>query len=225
MSSRSPSRRCRLLALLLALACCAPAFAGRSSAAFETPSHSPAGKVLLSRNEGLSLAFGEAKVQRSTVYLDETQRKAIAKLAKVDFDSGVIYSYRATKGGKWIGTAYFDTHRVRCLRETLMVVVKPDGSIGRVEVLSFAEPRDYLPRGVFYEQFSGRKLDSDLNLKRKIRCMTGATLSSQATTRCARRVLALHGYLEARKRRELEKKKALKKKDSRGGITKHAAPA
>lgn len=231
MSSNALHRGRRCLALLLALVGCATAFAGRSSAALSTRQFSPAGTVLLNRDEALGLAFGKAKVERSTAYLDETQRKDVAKLAKVDFESGVVYPYRATKDGKWIGTAYFDTHRVRSLRETLMVVVKPDGSVGRVEVLSFAEPKDYLPRDVFYAQFAGRKLDEDLNLKRKIRSVTGATLTSQATTRCARRVLALHEHLEARALEERKREAAdsksqgsKKKKDSKQKGTQREAP-
>ncbi|MFT7487027.1 MAG: hypothetical protein ACI9F9_002886, partial [Candidatus Paceibacteria bacterium] len=62
---------------------------------------------------------------------------------------------------------------------------------GRIEVLSFAEPREYLPRDKWYDQFTGLKLDSELNLGRKIRSVTGATLTSSASTLCARRVLAL----------------------------------
>lgn len=169
---------------------------------------SPAGNVLLTRDEALALAFPKCEIERKTVYLEESSTKAIAKLAKVDFSSKVVYTYSATRDGKWVGTAYFDTHRVRTLRETLMIVVEPKGTIGRVELLSFAEPRDYIPRDAWYAQFVDRKLDDDLNLNRKIRGTTGATLTSQATTRSARRTLALHSELQ---RLEAEKKASEKK--------------
>ena len=51
-----------------------------------------------------------------------------------------------TKDGHAVGTAYFDTHVVRTMPETIMVVVDPAGAIARIEVLSFSEPEEYLPR-------------------------------------------------------------------------------
>ncbi len=171
---------------------------------------SPAGTVFLTRDEALALAFPKCKVERTTAFLTDVEAKRVAKLAKLDFSDSVVYPYRATKEDKWVGTAYFDTHRVRSLRQTVMVVVKPDTSIGRVEVLSFAEPKDYLPREKWYAQFPGRKLDDDLNVNRKIRGVTGATLTSTATTACCRRVLALDAVLreaEAKRVRDEEAKR------------------
>jgi len=169
--------------------------------------------ALLTRDEALKLAFPECEVKRRTAYLDEAQRKRIAKLAKVDFDAGVVYPYVATKKGKLVGTAYFDAHKVRTKREVLMVVVTPEEKIARVEVLSFAEPKEYLPRAKWYEQFRDRKLDKDLSLKRKIRGVTGATLTARATTDAARRMLAVHQVLqEAAKKKEADEKKKKKKK-------------
>jgi len=57
---------------------------------------------------------------------------------------------------------------------------------------SFLEPPDYIPREAWYRQFEGRGLDPDLDLKRAIRPVTGATLTARATTSAVRRVLALH---------------------------------
>ena len=154
-------------------------------------------------------------MKRATAYLTDAQKKRVAELAKVDFESGVVYPYTAMKDGQVVGTAYFDTHRVRTLRETIMVVVKPDGTIGRVELLSFAEPRDYIPRGNWYGQLVGRKLDEDLSLKRKIKGVTGATLTAKATVSCARRVLALHQVLGEIEREKQEKKKSEKKGEAK----------
>jgi hypothetical protein len=76
-----------------------------------------------------------------------------------------------------------------------MVVVDPGGRVRRIEVLSFREPQDYLPREGWYGQFEGRALDGELNMKKGIRGITGATLTARATTEAARRVLALHRVL------------------------------
>ena len=79
-----------------------------------------------------------------------------------------------------------------------MVVVGPAGSIARIEVLSFSEPEEYMPRGHWYAQFPGKALDDELAVKRGIRPVSGATLTARATTEAARRVLALHQVVARR---------------------------
>jgi Na+-translocating ferredoxin:NAD+ oxidoreductase RnfG subunit len=78
-----------------------------------------------------------------------------------------------------------------------MVAVDADGKVLRVEVLAFREPQDYLPRDLWYGQFDGKKLDDDLDVKRAIRGVTGATLTVRATTDAVRRILAIHRLLTA----------------------------
>lgn len=146
-------------------------------------------------DEALALAFPECDVERTTAYLDADSRRRVAELADQAFDSGVAFPYVASRDGVHVGTAYFDTHRVRTAGETLMVVVDPRGRIERIEILAFGEPLDYVPRDTWYAQFEHRKLDSELRLKRAIRPVAGATLTARATTDAARRVLALHQVL------------------------------
>ena len=73
-----------------------------------------------------------------------------------------------------------------------MVVLDADGTVRRVEVVTFREPLEYMPRDGWYEQYDGQELDDDLTLKREIRPVTGATLTARATTEAVRRVLAIH---------------------------------
>jgi len=80
-----------------------------------------------------------------------------------------------------------------------MVALDAAGAVSRVEVLSFREPQEYLPRDAWYEQFDGRRLDAELRLKRGVRGVTGATLTARATTEAVRRVLALHAVIGAGK--------------------------
>jgi hypothetical protein len=121
-----------------------------------------------------------------------------ARLSGGPRPSALAAAYVASKDGKLVGTAYFDTHLVRTLAETLMVVVSPAGTIARIEVLSFSEPEEYLPREHWYAQFPGKALDDELSTKRGIRAVSGATLTARATTEAARRVLALHQVVSRR---------------------------
>jgi hypothetical protein len=150
-----------------------------------------AAKVFVTVDEALKLAFPGCEITRKTAFLTPEQVKRARDLAGAEVPSALVNYYEALKGGQPAGTAWFDTHRVRTLPETLMVAVDPQGRVGRIEVVSFREPEEYLPRGVWYEQFRGRSLDPDLQLKRGIHPVTGATLTARATTDAVRRVLAL----------------------------------
>lgn len=160
--------------------------------------HPGAAKVFVSVDEALKLAFPGCEVARRTAFLTPEQVRHARELAGVEVPSALLNYYVAARGGQPAGTAYFDTHRVRTLPETLMIVVDPQGRVGRIEVLSFREPEEYMPRGAWYQQFLGKTLVPDLQLKRDIRPVTGATLTARATTDAVRRVLALHRVLAER---------------------------
>ncbi len=160
----------------------------------QSPAHAV---VVQGQQEALQEAFPDASVERHTAFLDDRQVEQVRELGGTEPSSRVITYYRGVRDGELVGTAYFDTHRVRTLPEVLMIVVGADAAVLRVAVLSFLEPRDYLPGERWFEQFHGRKLGEGLALKREIRGITGATLSSRAATEAVRRVLALHQILAA----------------------------
>ena len=155
-------------------------------------------KVFLTQEEALKLAFPDAKLEARNAFLTGEQRRAAkAASGEAELPSALVRYYVATstKDGRPVGEAYFDTHVVRTESETVMVVVSPDARIARIEVLSFSEPEEYLPRAKWYEQFRGKPLDDELSLKRSIRPVSGATLTAHATTDAARRVLAVYRVL------------------------------
>jgi hypothetical protein len=155
-------------------------------------------KLLLSQPQALEVAFGAgAAVERQSHFLRPEQVARARALAGpgVQVEGALVTRYLGRKDGRLLGTAYFDTHRVRTLQETLMIVVGPEGKVARVEVLTFGEPDAYLPRPAWYGQFQGRALDRDLAVSRGIHGVTGATLSGRAATEAVRRTLALHQVL------------------------------
>jgi hypothetical protein len=109
----------------------------------------------------------------------------------------VVTYYVARRGGGVIGVAYFDSHRVRTLPEVLMFVVGPEGTIQRTEVVQFSEPPEYRPMIAWLAQLLGRPLAPSFSLKGDLRTMTGATLTSRAAVRAARRILALHAVIQS----------------------------
>lgn len=151
-------------------------------------------QVLMTQQEALDLAFPGARVERLTAFLTEAQLDTARDLAGEDVElrRSVVPFYLARRGGEPVGVAYFDVHRVRTLDEVVMVVVTPDDRISRIEVLRFSEPPEYRAPDGWIEQIEGQGLTDRLSLKGSVVSMTGATLTSRALVRAARRVLALH---------------------------------
>lgn len=149
----------------------------------------------MTQDQALDHAFpGAAGFERRTAYLDEAQVRRAQALAgsTVEMESRVVTYYEAVdREGRMLGSAWFDAHRVRTLPEVLMVVLTPGGRVETIEVLRFSEPPEYAPAPGWLAQFEGRVLDEDLSLKRGIVGVTGATLTANAVTDAARRVLAL----------------------------------
>lgn len=151
-------------------------------------------QVLMTQEEALRLAFPDARVERETAFLDQAQLDSARALAggDVEIEGTVVTYYTARSDDGPVGVAYFDAHRVRTLDEVVMVVVSPDETIERVEVLKFAEPPEYLAPDGWIAQVEGRELGPGLSLKGDVVNMTGATLTANALVAAARRVLALH---------------------------------
>ena len=155
-----------------------------------------AGTVLITVEEAVELAFEEAATTRETLFLTDEQIARVAEAGGGELHGAMVTRYVAMENGDPIGYAYLDTHRVRTLPETLLVVLEPNGRVRRVEVVTFREPLEYIPRDSWYGQFEGERLSDELALKRGIRPVTGATLTARATTEAVRRVLAIHSVVE-----------------------------
>jgi hypothetical protein len=154
-------------------------------------------RVFMTQPQALAGAFpAGTKVTRQALFLSPEQWTAAKKESGIDFRDRMIVRYAGSNpAGVVVGYAYFDTHQVRTLPETVMVVVNAENKVEKIEILSFDEPADYFPKRRWIDQFRGRKLDDDLSLKRKIRPISGASLTGRAIVNASRKVLALHHVL------------------------------
>jgi hypothetical protein len=149
-------------------------------------------RVLMTQEQALATAFpAGVKVERQKFFLTPQQLADARRESGVEFNDQLIIRYAGSNGT----FAYFDSHRVRTLPETVMVVVGADGKVDRVEILSFDEPTDYFPKRRWIDQLLGRKLDPELSLNRAIRPISGASLTGHAIVNATRKVLALHKVL------------------------------
>lgn len=160
--------------------------------------------VFYAKQEALEIAFPEADdVETKSFFLTQEQIGLVQNLAKAPLDAKVVAFYIGRKGETVLGYAFIETHIVRTLPETFLIVVSPAGTIQRVLTLAFYEPLEYLPSERWIGQFDGQVLTPQLQLQRDIHGITGSTLTARAVTRGIRKVLALFQVLIQNPRGEL----------------------
>jgi len=153
-------------------------------------------KLFMNQEEALKKAFpGATRIERKTIFLTPEQVESIQQSSRTKLDPTIVTYYRGLRGEEIIGTAFFDTRVVRTMPMTFMTLINPDGTLGRVDVLSFYEPEDYLPREGWFALFRGRDASAGMRLRRDIPNVTGATLTCQAVTDGVRQTLALNTLL------------------------------
>src|SRR5262245_30978942 len=84
-------------------------------------------KVLVTAEDAVREAFPDARAERRTDYLTEEQSAKIQTLAGSPPSSRIVISWRGVKDEHLLGTAYLETHVVRTLPETILVIVDPEG--------------------------------------------------------------------------------------------------
>jgi hypothetical protein len=149
-------------------------------------------EVFHSRQAALELAFpGAERVEAVDVVLGPEQAEEIRRVSGVRPASRLATAYVGWAGSRPLGWAFLDTHNVRTLPETLLLVVTPDGRLAQARLLAFHEPPEYRPGADWFARLAGARLDDDLKLGHRVDGISGATLSAQAVAAAARRVLAV----------------------------------
>jgi len=95
-----------------------------------------------------------------------------------------------------LGTAYLDTHLVRSMSETILIVVGPSRRVDAVEVLAFNEPEDYLPPRRWLDTFEDRALARDLKPGAAVPHLGGSTVGARGVATAVRRTLGVNAEVE-----------------------------
>lgn len=158
-------------------------------------------KVFYGKKEALEQAFPDAdRIEKVTSFLTDAQLAKVRELSGADGDDKIVTWHVGHRGDRVLGYAYFESHTVRTLPETLLVVVSPAGEVENVLLLAFYEPPEYQPSSRWLDQFDAARLSPDLRVARQIHGITGATLTARAVTRGVRKALALYQVLLAGKK-------------------------
>jgi len=152
--------------------------------------------VFYAREELLRLAFPTAdQTNARDFFLTDQQRRAIEELAQSRLESDLVTVYEGYARGSPLGYAIIDSHLVRTLTETLLVVLTPDGRVAATHVAAFYEPGEYLPKERWRKQLVGQGLSDQLRVGRSLAAITGSTLSSRAVVSSVRRAMAVYAVL------------------------------
>ncbi|MHC4837076.1 MAG: FMN-binding protein [Planctomycetota bacterium] len=148
----------------------------------------------LTHEEALEQAFPKAELGSKTHYWSKEERSHLATQAGVKKVRGMhtAWTVKAKEGGRRAAgsQAWFDLRKVRSKAQDLMVVVDAQGKVVSVTVCRFDEPIDYRPSQKWYDQFVGETLDDELVVGKDIHAVSGATMTTRATTQAVREILA-----------------------------------
>ncbi|MGQ0721323.1 MAG: FMN-binding protein [Candidatus Eiseniibacteriota bacterium] len=151
-----------------------------------------AAEVFHSRESALRLAFPEAdRVTPQDLVLSGEEAARVRNLAGAEPPSRLVTAYAGWAGEQCLGWAFLDTHTVRTLPETILVVVDPSGRVRGTHLLAFHEPPEYQPGTRWLAAFSGHELTEHLRTGGSVDGISGSTLSANAVTAAVRRVLAV----------------------------------
>ncbi|MDA1044400.1 MAG: FMN-binding protein [Verrucomicrobia bacterium] len=163
-------------------------------------------KTLARADAVLQHLFPGATLKQMNMILDEEEQKQVGELLGSPLEQAVVTGYVLhDPQGNLIAMSYLDAHRVRTLPETLMVTIDTSSVIVSVDVLAFREPLEYMPKRLWYDQFTRRAFDRKLELNRGVQGVTGATLTGRATVNAVRKLLCIHAVLQARQPDAIEK--------------------
>jgi Na+-translocating ferredoxin:NAD+ oxidoreductase RnfG subunit len=157
-------------------------------------------KVLITAEGALKYIFPEAQeTQKELRVLGDQERAAIEETADITFDleldkeftfytaktdqAAIGYALEGQVRGKW-GTIHY------------MVFFNTDKSIRDVVVLEYREKRgEPVAKEKFRKQFRGKTIQDPLRLKKDIRGVSGATISSTGMTDGIRKMVHVFDHL------------------------------
>jgi transcriptional regulator of nitric oxide reductase len=153
-------------------------------------------KVFYTQKEAFRLAFPEAdRFERKTYVLTAEQVEAIETASRSNLGSKLVTIQTAWRGETLLGHLQIDVHIVRTQSEGVLVALDEKGRVSQVRVLAFHEPLDYLPGQRWYDGFKGKGPADAIRVGHDVDAVTGATLTTQATSAAIRRTLAYYKIL------------------------------
>jgi Na+-translocating ferredoxin:NAD+ oxidoreductase RnfG subunit len=143
--------------------------------------------VLATVEEALKTLLPEAKeIKEELKVLTEEQKKTIEEKAEIKLDPELdkeFLFFIGSTNGQIVGYAVKDTVRGKWGPISYMLSLNTKGEIIDVIVLEYKEKRGRpIAKRRFLDQFIGKTINNNFKLRREIRAVSGATISSRSMT-------------------------------------------
>lgn len=166
--------------------------------------------TLLSKEDALKKVFGEGvEINVETKELVDPELSKIkdrldgslvyfqkgSKSKEVECENCVDFHF-ALKDGKKIGVAIFDEEPGKWGPVDFIIALDLNGTVTRVEVLSYEEKRGQpIARRSYMSQYDGKTSKSHLTVGKDITGVSGATISSRCATFAVKKAIVLYEEL------------------------------
>jgi thiamine biosynthesis lipoprotein len=140
--------------------------------------------------------FGDkSELRKEIVAIDQNVMEHVKSRTGEDVrDKAIVHE--GVMNGKTIGYGIVDDVRGKAQPITYITLINPDGKIADIEVLIYREPYGgEIAYETFRKQFHGKQASSKLTVGEDIQNMAGATISSKAMTRGAKKIVVLFDEL------------------------------
>lgn len=148
--------------------------------------------IYLTPQEALQLAFPSSTFTKETKKLTVEQKKSLEKEVGIKIPK-LNWSFTIARSGENItGYALIDNEIGKTEPITFMTAMTKTGQVKAIEILVYRESYgSEVTQKSFLNQFKNKKTGDPLTLGKNIQNITGATLSSRAVTKGAKRALLL----------------------------------
>ncbi len=134
----------------------------------------------------------KVSIQKEKIILKNDELQAIKKSAKLPVKSKIYRYYKVLADDKLLGFALLITQKVRTKKATVLYFIQTDEKLKFIEILSFLEPREYIPKDVWISQFEDKNTTDRFEIGADIPTISGATLSARSITDGARLAIAIY---------------------------------
>ncbi len=138
--------------------------------------------------------FPNCEYIKENIYITNDQKKSIENKTGKELYSRLGLRFKINCKNK-ITYAYVDSHIVRTLNETLVVLVN-ENKIQDIKIAAFNEPPEYKTPEKWNQQYLNKTLKNSLSIGDDIDGITGATLSGHAVNDTVKRVLSIHDEIK-----------------------------
>ncbi len=133
----------------------------------------------------------DVSIERDKIILTEKELDSIKQMAKLPVKSKLYRYYKVKSEDKIVAYAILVTQKVRTKKATVLYFIEKE-RVKFIEILSFLEPKEYIPKDTWMGQFDDKNLTSSFRIGKDIPTISGATMSARSIVDGARLAIAIY---------------------------------